>query len=206
MRMNAIFATIFIFCSFALCFSAPERFLETLLAGASKSAALCLSLIATYAVWMGLMRVWQDSGATRGVSRLIKPIAKRLFLTDDDETLQSISMNLSVNLLGISGAATPYGIKAANLLSKTKHADYACSMFFVINATSIQLFPSSIVAVRVAMQSGAPTDVVLPTLFTTFFSTALAMFLVWLFFAPKKHPSPVVYRGVKAQTRGAGTR
>ncbi len=206
MRMNAIFATIFIFCTLSLCFTAPDKFLETLLAGASKSAALCLSLIATYAVWMGLMRLWQDSGVTRGVSRLVKPVAKRLFLTDDEETLQAISMNLSVNLLGISGAATPYGIKAANLLEKSKHADYATAMFFVINATSIQLFPSSIVAVRVALHSGAPTDVVLPTLLTTVFSTALGMLLVRLFLAPKKHKKSSIFAYKKVKTTGAGTR
>ena len=145
---------------------------------------MCVSLVATYAVWMGLIQVWQDSGVTKAVSKLVKPIAKKLFKTDDNEALEAISMNLSVNLLGISGAATPYGIKAAQRLDKTENAEYASAMLFVLNATSLQLLPTSIVAVRVALKSGAPTDIILPTIFATLLSTLLGVLLTKLFIKP----------------------
>ena len=183
--MNVLFVCIFLISTMLLLFTSPESFLAAMLDGAGKGATICFSLIATYAVWLGLMRVWEDCGIARGVSKLLKPLAKRLFKTQDDEALTAISMNISVNMLGISGAATPYGIKAAKLLDKTENAEYSSAMFFVLNATSLQIFPSSMIAVRVAMQSANPTDIVIPTLITTLFSTLLGVFLTWLFLRPK---------------------
>ena len=184
--MNAIFTVIFIVCNGVLLILSPDNFLSALLDGASKSATLCLSLVASYAVWLGLMNVWQDSGVTNVASRLLKPLSKRLFKTDDEETLNAVSMNLSVNLLGVSGAATPYGIKAAQLLDKTDEAEYASSMLFVLNATSIQLIPTSIIGIRVALGSSAPLDILLPTLITTAFSTILGVVLTRLLIPPKR--------------------
>ncbi|MBQ8343268.1 MAG: hypothetical protein IJY21_04090 [Clostridia bacterium] len=181
-----------------------------MLDGAGRAATLCVSLIATYAVWMGLMRLWEDSGVARGVSRLIKPVAKRLLKTDDEEALSTVSMNVSVNLLGISGAATPYGIKAAQLLDKTDNAEYSSAMFFVLNATSLQILPSSLVAVRVAMQSANPTDIILPTLIATVFSTVLGVALTMLVYRKKsaaKTPRQSALLGTKkAKTGGTYTR
>ncbi|MBR2646620.1 MAG: hypothetical protein IKD47_03585 [Clostridia bacterium] len=207
--MNTLFSVIFLICTALLLFVSPDAFLETLLSGASKAATTCVSLIATYAVWLGLMRVWEDSGVARGISRLLRPITKKLLKTDEAAALDAACMNLSVNLLGISGAATPYGIKAANLLDKTPNAEYSSAMLFVLNATSLQLLPTSMIAVRVSMHSGAPTDIVLPTLITTVFSTLLGALLVRLFI-PIKTPdlaqnTTQYFRRKIAKTRGAGT-
>lgn len=183
--MNALFFTVFTICTLSLLVLSPENFLPAMLDGAGKAATLCVSLIATYAVWMGLMRLWEDSGVARGVSRVIKPIAKRLLKTDDEEALSAVSMNVSVNLLGISGAATPYGIKAAQLLDQTDNAEYSSAIFFILNATSLQILPSSLVAVRVAMQSSNPTDIIFPTIIATVFSTALGVLLTTLAYRKK---------------------
>ena len=203
--MNVIFSVIFILATGILLVIAPEQFLQTMLDGASKSAATCVALIATYAVWLGLMQVWQDSGVARGVSRLIRPIAKGLLKTDNEEALDAAAMNLSVNLLGISGAATPYGIKAANLLDKTPNAEYSSAMFFVLNATSLQLLPASMVALRTSLASGNPTDIILPTLITTIFSTLLGIGLTTLFLYPKRQKS-TVFPTQKQKIKGVCTR
>ena len=191
--MNTVFAVIFIFSNLILLILNPDAFLQTLLSGASKSATLCLSLLASYCVWLGLMEVWKQSGITRKISKLLKPAAKKIFKTDDSETLDCICMNMSVNLLGISGAATPYGIRGAQLLDKSENAEYASSMLFVLNATSLQLIPTSIIGVRVALGSISPTDIVIPTLITTLFSTAIAVLFTRLLIPPKKQ-----------KTRGTG--
>ncbi len=185
-------------------FLAPETFLPTLLQGATKSATLCFSLVSTYAVWLGLMNVWKDSGVTGAVSRLMQPLAKKLFKTEDVETLDAVCMNMSVNLLGISGAATPYGIKAAKLLDQSESAEYSSSMLFVINATSIQLIPTSIIGVRTALHSVAPADIILPTLITTAFSTLLAVVLVRLLIPPKTRKIKPIVATKKLLTKGAG--
>lgn len=207
--MNALFFIVFSICTLSLLIFSPENFLPAMLDGATKAATLCVSLVATYAVWMGLMRLWEDSGVTRGVSRLIKPVAKRLLKTDDEDALAAISMNVSVNLLGISGAATPYGIKAAQLLDKTDNAEYASAMFFVLNATSLQILPSSLVAVRVAMHSSNPTDIILPTLLATVFSTTLGVLLTMFAYRKKSRCKTQIIRGFemkKAKNKGAYTR
>ena len=199
--MNAIFTVVFLSSAGILLIVEPNGFLSALLEGSAKSATVCVSLLATYAVWLGLMQVWEDSGVSRAVSRLLKPLAKKLFKTNDEETLNAISMNLSVNVLGISGAGTPYGIKACKLLDKSKHAEYSSAMFFVLNATSIQLLPTSIIGVRVAMYSSSPYDVVFPILITSLFSTLLALILSRVLIPPQKTGT-----GARStlKTKGAG--
>ena len=199
--MNAIFTVVFFISAVVLLIIQPNGFLSALLEGSAKSATVCVSLLATYAVWLGLMQVWEDSGVSRAVSRLLKPLAKKLFKTEDKETLNALSMNLSVNVLGISGAGTPYGIKACNLLDKSDNAEYSSAMFFVLNATSIQLLPTSIIGVRVAMYSVSPYDVVLPIILTSLFSTLLAVALCRVLIPPKKTGAGT---RVSMKTRGAG--
>ena len=184
--MNLIFALVFLLCTLLLLITNPDGFLSATLDGMAKAGALCVSLLSTYALWMGLMQVWEDCGLAKGVSKLLKPLVKRILKTDDQEALAAATMNISVNLLGISGAATPYGIKAAKLLDKTENAEYSSAMLFVLNATSLQLLPSSLVAVRVAMHSNSPADILLPIFLSTLFSTALGVALTALCIRSKK--------------------
>ena len=201
--MNALFSIVFLLGVVLLLFIAPENFLPTLIDGASKSAALCLSLIATYAVWLGLMNVWKDSGITRALSRFLRPVTRKLFKTSDEQTLDAVCMNLSVNLLGISGAATAYGIKAANLLDQSSEAEYDSCMLFVLSATSLQLLPTSIIGARTALGSANPADIVLPTLIATLFSTLLGALLVRLLIPPKGKNAAIV-RWKTEKIKGAG--
>ena len=200
--MNILFLFLFAVCGVCMLVKAPDLFLATLLEGGGKAATTSLALLSSYAVWMGLIRIWEDCGFAKKVAKLVKPLAKKLLLTDDEECLEAVSMNLSVNLLGISGAATPYGVRAANLLDKTEHAEYSSAMFFVLNATSLQLLPTSMVALRTSLQSVAPADIILPTLITTLFSTLLGVSLTILFLRPKKSLSFYA----KQQTQGVCTR
>ena len=204
--MNLLFTSVFFLCAFLLLCTSPDTFLATLLDGAGKGATICLSLVATYSIWLGLIRLWEDSGLTKSISRLTKPLVKRLFKTEDEETLQALSMNVSVNLLGISGAATPYGITAANLLDKTQNAEYSSAMLFVLNATSLQLLPTSVIAVRVALNSAAPNNIVIPTMLATLFSTLLSVLLTRIFIPPVKSgvKSPLTHNK-KQIKQGAGT-
>jgi spore maturation protein A len=209
--MNVIFSFLFFLSAALLFFFEPTNFLSALLDGATKSATTCIALIATYSVWLGLMRVWEDSGVSRAFSKLLRPVACKLFRTDDTETITAISMNLSSNLLGIGGAATPYGIKAAQLLDKSPNAEYSSAMFFVLNATSLQIFPSSMIAVRVAMHSASPYDIILPTLTTTVFSTMVGVFLTKIYFnadmvGAKRHNLQEKSRLSPIKIKGAGMR
>ena len=201
--MNILFSLLFCVCGVVLMVRSPDLFFSTLLGGASKAATTCVALLASYAVWMGLIRVWEDCGIAQKVANLVKPAAKKLLKIQDEEALTAVSMNLSVNLLGISGAATPYGIQAANLLDKTDNAEFSSAMFFVLNATSLQIFPASIVAVRTSLGCANPADIILPTFLTSLFSTVMGVVLTILFLRPKRKVS---FSLQKTQTSGVCTR
>lgn len=207
--MNTIFLLLFLAASVSLLFFNPAIFLPTVLEAASAAASLCVALLASYAVWMGLMKLWEKSGVTRGVSRALRPLCRRLFKIQDERTLEAVSANLSCNFLGIGGAATPYGIEAAKLLDSAEDPEYSSCMFFALNATSIQLLPTSVVGIRAALGSGAPADIILPTLLCTAFSTVTACFFTWLFLRPKKRKPPHTYSLfplTSSLKQGAGTR
>ena len=206
--MNAIFAYLFIFAGLTLLLKNPELFLSTVLNGAQKSATLCLALLTSYALWLGLVSVWEKCGINEKIAKFFKPFLRKLFKTDDDASLTAISMNLSVNLLGIGGAATPYGIKAAQLLDKTENAEYSSALLFVINATSVQLLPTAIVGVRASLGALNPSDIIFPSLIATIFSTVLGVILIKAVFAIKEKLSAKnqVKRPTFIQNTKAGVR
>ena len=208
--MNIIFTYVFILATALLLFINPNLFLSSVLSGASKGATLCLALLSSYALWLGLIGVWEQSGITKKISKILSPLVRKLFKTQNDESTLAISMNLSVNLLGMGGAATPYGIKACQLLDKSPTAEYSSAMFFVINATSIQLLPTAIVGVRASLGSVSPADIILPSILTTAFSTLVGISLTTLYFwmlsLPKKERHGLHIPLKTAKTQGAGTR
>lgn len=89
---------------------------------------------------------------------------------------------MSANILGVSGATTPFGIKATHaLLNQKEDYTHAVQMFFVINATSIQLIPASIISLRTSLGSANPSDILLPTILATLLSTVVGVLLMKVF-------------------------
>ena len=204
--MNVIFFGLFCAATTALLLTNAELFLPTVLDAASDSAALCVGLLASYAVWMGLMGIWEKCGVTKGISRLLRPLCRRIFKTDDEQALQAISANLACNMLGIGGAATPYGVQAARLLNECEYPEYSSCMFFALNATSIQLLPTSVVGIRASLGSGNAADIILPTLICTALSTVVACFLTWLFLRPNKSTEKRRFSCKNCNNKVAGVR
>ena len=174
--MNAIFTAVFLASLLVITIVAPDKLLSTLLHGGEKTATTALTLFCIYAVWMGLSRLAEKSGFSRVAAKGLKPLSRRLFKTENDTALENIAMNLSCNLLGIGGAATPYAVKAIGELEKDNN-DFAQKLLFVINATSVQLIPSTVIALRTAAGSGAAFDIFLPSLICTVISTVVAVLL-----------------------------
>lgn len=151
-------------------FTAPADFLPATLDGGLNAAKCCLTLFCIYAVWLGLSAVAEDARLTQKFARLLSKPCKKLFKTENAEACESIAMNLSCNLLGIGGAATPYGVKAVNALEKEGNG-FAQNLLFIINATSIQLIPATVIALRASAGSVAAHDITLPSLIATAVST-----------------------------------
>lgn len=151
-----------------------------MLAGGEKAAALSLSLLAVYCVWLGFFKVMEKSGLSDKLSRAVFPAARRLFRSDDREAVMLASCNLTANFLGLPGAPTPLGVSAVEKFCAGGN-HYAADMLFVLNATSLQLLPTTVIALRAAAGSASPADIFLPTLLATALSTVLGAALVKLF-------------------------
>lgn len=177
--MNAIFAVVFTAACILFLFTYPDGFLAAMLEGSEKAAVLSLSLLAVYCVWLGFFKVLERSGLSEKLARLSSPVTKRLFRTDDEEALFLAGGNLSANLLGLPGAPTPLGIRATERFL-ARNNGYAADMLFVLNATSLQILPTTVIALRLAAGSSAPADIFLPTLLATLLSSLVGGFLVWL--------------------------
>ena len=159
----------------------PQGILSSMLTGGEKALSLTLKLVVIYAVWLGVSEILENTGITKKVAKWLKPINNVLFGKVSDKSSDYISVNLSANLLGMSGATTPYGIKAISELNKQQNSNYAVAMFFVINATSIQLIPSSVLALRSSLNSANPSSIILPTILATLVSSAVGIILVKCF-------------------------
>lgn len=171
--MNAIFTCIFLISLAILAIISPEGVLPALLGGAERSLTMAVTLFCIYAVWMGLSRLAEKSGLSRTASKALKPLSRRLFKTDNEVANENIAMNLSCNLLGVGGAATPYAVRAIGELEKENNT-FAQKLLFIINATSVQIVPTTVIALRTSAGSVAASDIFLPSLICTAFSTVFA--------------------------------
>ena len=131
--------------------------------GAAAAVELCLSMAGVLCLWMGVMEVMKRSGLSQALTRLLRPVLKRLYpeFARDRAVMDSIAANVSANLLGLGNAATPLGIQAARQMSRRTPgtASDALCLLVVCNTASIQLIPTTVASVRMAAGSTAPFDI-----------------------------------------------
>ena len=160
----------------------PGQVLTEMINASSNSLTLSIELCAIYAVWLGLLEIVDKSGLSEKLSKLLNPLIKKLFKTKDEETEKAIALNMASNMLGLGNAATPMGIKAMQKLDDGSGvATPAIIMLIVINATSIQLLPTTVMGLRSSAGSLNPGDIIIPTLISTTVTTLLGIFLVSIF-------------------------
>ena len=154
----------------------------------SKTAfEISLGLTGVLALWMGVMKIGERGGVVNVMARLLGPVFSKLFpdVPKGHPVTGSIFMNLSANMLGLDNAATPLGLKAMEQLQelnpKKETASNSMIMFLVLNTSGLTIIPVSILVYRAQMGAAQPTDVFIPILMATFFST-LAGIIVTSFF------------------------
>ena len=184
--MNIIFTIIIILSMIIMLFISPDGVLSAMLSGGEKALSLTLRLVVVYAVFMAITELAERTDITKKMSKKLQPINKRLFGYLPPSSEGYVNMNISANILGLSGATTPMGIKAVTELAKYPNTYYQICMFFVINATSIQIIPSSVLALRTSMNSANPSSVILPTILATAVSTIIGIVLVKIFIKKEK--------------------
>lgn len=148
---------------------------------------ISLGLTGVLTLWMGIMKIGEQGGAVGTMSRIISPFFRRLFpdLPKDSPAHGSIMMNLAANMLGLDNAATPMGLKAMQQMQESnpnpRQASNAQIMFLVLNTSGLTIVPVSIMVYRAQMGAANPTDIFIPLLISTYFSTLAGLIAVSIY-------------------------
>ncbi len=150
---------------------------------AKSAVELAIGLIGVMALWLGIMKISEDSGLIRGIGRALRPVMVLLFpdVPADHPAMGAMVMNISANVLGLGNAATPFGLKAMEELQKLNRkkdtATNAMVTFLAINTSSVTLIPASTIAILSAAGAINPTEIIGPTIMATTISTIVAIIL-----------------------------
>lgn len=129
---------------------------------------LILTLMGTVCMWNGLMKIVENTSLIKKIAKLISPFMKILFpeIKKGTEAYEEISMNIVSNILGLGNAATPLGLRAMKSMQKENkdknRLSNSMAMFIILNTASIQLIPTTVIAVRTSLGSAEPTKMLIP--------------------------------------------
>lgn len=153
----------------------------------SSAIELCLTLVGTMCLWCGMIKIVMQTSAIDKLINILKPILQRLFpdINEEDEAHKEISMNIIANLLGLGNAATPLGLKAMKSLQKNnknkQELSNSMAIFIVLNTASIQLIPTTVIAIRTTLGSKNPTEMLIPIWIATAIAAISAIISAKLF-------------------------
>lgn len=151
------------------------------LSGAAQGVKLTLTLGGAICFWSGVMKIAQKEGLTKRMARIFSPFLRLVFrrIPKDDPALESVSMNISANLLGLGNAATPLGIQAMKEFKeknpRSSAATHNMILFVVMNTSSLQIIPTTVAAIRLSMGSGNPMEILPPMLCTSALSLVVVI-------------------------------
>lgn len=135
--------------------------------GAGDAVELSLGIAGVMALWTGVMKAAEESGLVKSLAGALSPLIRLLFpdSAGNPEAAGAIAMNMTANFFGMGNAATPFGIKAMKELAKSSRGGAATNsmcMLAVVNSASIQLIPSTLIAIRSSMGSASPSEIIVP--------------------------------------------
>ncbi len=187
----AFFIIAFVMGLVQLCFMGNTEVFPAMMTSTFESSKtafeISLGLTGTLSLWLGIMKIGEKGGVINVLSRLLSPIFCKLFpdIPKGHPVTGSIFMNLAANMLGLDNAATPLGLKAMEgmqeLNQKKDTASNSMIMFLVLNTSGLTLIPISILVYRAQMGAAQPTDIFIPILLATFFSTITGIVITCLF-------------------------
>lgn len=172
--------------SFAILSGNFENLNSSIFEGANDAVTLSINLLGSLCLWSGIMQIASDSSLVKKLSKLLSPILNFLFpsLITNNKIKKEISMNIIANILGLGNAATPLGLKAIESMQKENPKKDTLSnpmmMFIVINTASIQLIPTTVIAIRNSLNSQNPTSIIFPTWIATILAAISGIFVTKL--------------------------
>ena len=161
-----------------------KELVDSLFAAAETGFTISIGLTGMICLWMGIMKVGEEGGAVRVLTRLVSPLFSRLFpeVPKEHPAVGAMMMNFSANMLGLDNAATPIGLKAMGELQKLnpekEKASNAQIMFLVLNTSGLTIIPVSVFAILAANKMDSPSSVFLPILMATFCASIIGLIIV----------------------------
>lgn len=146
---------------------------DSIFSSTSESVNLCISLLGTICLWNGIMQIANKTSVIDKLTRVLKPLMKFLFpdIDENSKVHKEISMNIVANMLGLGNAATPLGLKAMKSMQKENKDKNILTnsmiTFIVLNTASMQLIPTTVIAIRSSMGSKNPTEIIFPVWIAT---------------------------------------
>ena len=176
---------IFIIISFiyAIISGNVEKVNNSIFESAKNAVELTITFFGTVCLWNGIMQIAKETTMMEKITKILQPLMKILFpnIKKDDEANKEMSMNIVANILGLGNAATPLGLKAMKTLQKENDKKDTLTdtmmMFIIINTASIQLIPTTVIAIRSSLGSQEPTKIIVPVWIATI-SAAIAGIVV----------------------------
>lgn len=164
-------------------FTDPAGVLSAMTASVNESLLLCVKMCGVYCVWLGFIKIMEEINALKAVGNLLRPLIEKLFGQVNPRAKDYLVVNISANLIGVANAATPTAIKAIGEMDRGDvKMTRGMAMLFVINATGIELLPSTVMSMRAAAGSASPADILLPSFIVNVVTTAIGILLVCLLY------------------------
>lgn len=177
--MNFVWSGVMVFGLGLLLLGNVDLAVGSMLDGGAKAITLGLKLWGIYAVWLGLLRIVEETGLDKKLANLFKPLIRLLIGKCDSYTENQVAINITSNMLGMGNASTPSGINAIGGLDKgSKYATTGMIMILILNATGLQLIPTTIIGLRTLAGSSSATDIIIPTFLATLINTLVGILLV----------------------------
>lgn len=154
-----------------------------ILTSAKTSIDMIIKLLPVMAIWLGIMEIAKNSGLLEKISIRISPLLHKLFpdIPKNHESLGLIASNMVANMVGLGNAATPFGLKAMESLQKINPnknvASRSMITFLVLNTAGLTIIPTTVISLRLMHGSTNPTEILLPCIIATFFSTMCGLIL-----------------------------
>ena len=150
-----------------------EEISKSIINSCGSTVSFIIELVGIMCFWCGVMKIAEKSGFTDKLAKILKPVLKIIFkdAAKDEKALGAIVMNITANMMGLSNAATPFGIRAMEEMDRLNRdkgtaSDDMC-LFLVLNAACIQLIPSTIISIRAACSSANPGIIIIPAIIST---------------------------------------
>lgn len=175
--MNAVF---FIICALSLsvsCVFSPEKVMPAALNGISQALTLALTLVPVYAVWSGIYKIFENADLSDKAAKILQRPINALFNRPRAKTREYLSLNIAANALGVSGAATPLGIKACKALEDEGKKE-ELELFLVLSAAPFQLLPTTAMTLMISRGASNAPSIILPCLAATLFGAICSVIIL----------------------------